>query len=415
MRGPAEGGAARVIRSLRDRVYSKAGVNGSAVSGAERAPAGQAPDARAPVPPSPAGTAGRRPAAPRAPGDVPGWLRSAGSWSWRLLLLAVLVYVFARIASLLYVVVVPCAAAMLLTALLRPLVSRLRRAGLAPLAATWCVLLGAIFVLAGAVAIVTTRVQAEYKTLVAQVKHVTTQVQSWLAGTPFHLRTGNLQKLSNDLVKYLGQHKSLVEGTVVTGGRLAFEFLGGIVLMFFVSFFLMKDGDKIWAWLTHRMEPERRRRAGVAGHAAWQSVVYYVRGTVTVAAIHATAMGITLTVMNVPLAAPLALLMFLAAFIPLVGMLVAGGLAILVTLATKGLIDALVVLCVLVVMNQMEGHLLQPLVVGKMVRLHPLAVILVLAVGTVVAGIAGGVVAVPITAAITSAVRALHDEDPSVV
>lgn len=424
-RGPAEG-AARVVRFLRERVQGKAGVNGSAA----QAPQTPAPETVTPQPLIPGTSAaetltpdtptlampdsGTPASASRSP-DVPGWLRTSSAWAWRLLLIAVVIYVLARVASLLYLVVVPCAAALLLTALLQPLVSRLRRAGMAPLAATWCVLLGAIAVLAGAVTIVTTRVQAEYKTLVSQVKHVTTHVQEWLAGAPFHLHTGNLQKLSNDIVKYLSQHKSLVEGTVVTGGRLAFEFLGGVVLTFFVAFFLMKDGERIWNWLTHRMGTERQRRASLAGHAAWQSVVYYMRGTVTVAAIHATVMGITLTAMSVPLAAPLALLMFLAAFIPLVGMLVAGGLAILVTLATKGLIDALVVLCVLVVMNQLEGHLLQPLVVGKMVRLHPLAVILVLAVGTVVAGIAGGVVAVPITAAITSATRALQDEGPPVV
>jgi predicted PurR-regulated permease PerM len=354
-------------------------------------------------------------AAPRGGGEVPGWLRTSAAWSWRLLLLAIVIYVLARLASLLYLVVVPCAAAMLVTALLQPLVGRLKRAGLPPLAATWCVLLLAIVILAGAVTLVTTRVQAEYPGLVSQVKHVTTQVQSWLAGPPFHLHTGNLTKLSGDVVNYLGQHKSLVEGTVVTGGKLVFEFLAGVVLTFFVSFFLMKDGDRIWTWLTRRMGADRRRRADIAGHAAWQSVVHYVRGTVTVAAIHATVMGITLSVMGAPLAAPLALLMFIAAFIPLVGMLVAGGLAILVTLATKGLIDAVVLLCILIVMNQAEGHLLQPLVVGRMVRLHPLAVILVLAVGTVVAGIAGGVVAVPITAAITSASRALHEEGPPVV
>jgi predicted PurR-regulated permease PerM len=346
---------------------------------------------------------------------VPDWLRTSAAWSWRLLLLAVMVYVAARLASLLYVVVVPCAAATLLTAMLQPLMYRLRRAGLPRLAATWCVFLGAIAILAGAVALVATRVSAEYSNLVTQVKRVTSQVQSWLAGPPFHLHTGNLQKLSNDIVKYLSQHRTLVEGTVLNGSKIAFEFLGGIVLTFFVSFFLVKDGDRIWAWLTHRLGADRRRRADLAGHAAWQSVVHYVRGTVSVAAFHAVVIGITLTVMNVPLAAPLALLMFLAAFVPLVGMLVAGGLAILVTLATKGLAEAVVLLGILILMNQLEGHLLQPLVVGKMVRLHPLAVILVLAVGTVVAGIAGAVVAVPITAAISSATRALHDEDSLVV
>jgi predicted PurR-regulated permease PerM len=139
--------------------------------------------------------------------------------------------------------------------------------------------------------------------------------------------------------------------------------------------------------------------------------VYYVRGTVMIAAIHATVIGITLSIMNAPLVAPLSLFMFLAAFVPLVGVLAAGALAILVVLATKGWIFAVILLGIMIVMNQLEGHLLQPQVVGKMVRLHPLAVILVLAVGGVVAGIAGAVVAVPITAAVTRAVRALHEDD----
>ena len=211
-------------------------------------------------------------------------------------------------------------------------------------------------------------------------------------------------------MKYLSQHKSAVEGTVVTGSRIVVELLAGVVLCFFVSFFLIKDGTRIWQWLTSRFQPERRRRAGLAGAAAWQAVVYYVRGTVAVAAIHAVVIGVTLTIIGAPLVAPLALFMFVAAFVPLLGVLVAGAVALLVVLATKGWIAAIIVLIVMVVMNQLEGHLLQPQVVGKMVRLHPLAVILVLAVGAVVAGIAGAVVAVPITAAITRAARALRDD-----
>jgi len=349
---------------------------------------------------------------PDAPhSEVPRWLQTSAAWSWRLLLLAIVLYVAARVAALLYLVLVPCAAAILLSALLQPLTARLRRRGMGPLAATWCTMLLAIGALAGAVVLVTTRVRAEYQTLVTQVKHTTTEVQSWLAGPPFHFHTGNLQKLSDSIVKYISQHKSLVEGTVVTGGRIVVEILAGIVLTLFVSFFLIKDGDRIWAWLTSRLRPERKRRADLAGRGAWQAVVYYVRGTVAIAAIHATVMGITLTVMSAPLVAPLSLFMFLAAFVPLVGVLVAGGLAILVVLATKGWVFAVILLGIMIVMNQLEGHLLQPQVVGKMVRLHPLAVILVLAVGGVVAGIAGAVVAVPITAAVSRAVRMLREDD----
>jgi len=372
-------------------------------------PSEAAPNGTPGVSAAPAGTPAATPPELQA-GTVPRWLQTSAAWSWRLLLLAAALYVAARVAALLYIVVVPCAAAILLTALLQPLTARLRRRGMSPLAATWCTLLLAIAVLGGAGWLVTTRVQADYPSLVTQFKHTTTQVQAWLAGPPFHLHTGNLQQLSNDVVKYLSQHKSAVEGTVVTGSKIVVELLAGVVLCFFVSFFLIKDGDRIWQWLTSRFQPERRRRAGLAGAAAWQAVVYYVRGTVAVAAIHAVVMGITLTIIGAPLVAPLALFMFIAAFVPLVGVLVAGAVALLVVLATKGWIAAIIVFVVMVVMNQLEGHLLQPQVVGKMVRLHPLAVILVLAVGGVVAGIAGAVVAVPITAAVTRAARALRDD-----
>jgi len=388
---PPDGEPARPV------VESGAAENGPAPNGTPEASA------------APAGTPAATPPELQA-SSVPRWLQTSAAWSWRLLLLAAALYVAARVAALLYIVVVPCAAAILLTALLQPLTAPLRRRGMSPLAATWCILLLAIVLLGGAGWLVTTRVQADYPSLVTQFKHTTTQVQAWLAGPPFHLHTGSLQQLSNDVVKYLSQHKSAVEGTVVTGSRIVVELLAGVVLCFFVSFFLIKDGERIWQWLISRFQPERRRRAGLAGAAAWQAVVYYVRGTVAVAAIHAVVIGVTLTIIGAPLVAPLALFMFLAAFVPLLGVLVAGAVALLVVLATKGWIAAIIVLIVMVVMNQLEGHLLQPQVVGKMVRLHPLAVILVLAVGGVVAGIAGAVVAVPITAAITRAARALRDD-----
>ena len=373
-------------------------------------PSGPPPSAPPPPPPAPLPL----PAPPPPPlnaADVPGWLRIGAAWSWRLLLLAALLYVAGRVASLLYLVIVPCAAALLLTALLQPLAARLRRRGFGPLGATWCTLLLAFILIGGAVWLVTTRVEAEYPALVSQVKHTTTQIQSWLAGQPFHIKTGNLAKLSDNLVNYLRKHQSVLEGAALTGGRILVELLAGLVLCLFISFFLIKDGDRIWVWGTSGLAPERRRRANLAGHAAWQAVVYYVRGTIAVAAIQATVIGITLAIINAPLVAPLALIMFLASFIPLAGVLIAGTLAILIVLAAKGLIAAAIVLGVMVVMNQIEGHLLQPQVVGKMVRLHPLAVILVLAVAGVVAGIAGAVVAVPVTAAITSGVRALARDD----
>jgi predicted PurR-regulated permease PerM len=410
------------LRARRLLTAAREGIrNAEERRGAEEGPH---PGVRTPPPPAEVpgavnGSAGPYPLdepAPSAPGAagaiVPHWLQVAGGWAWRLLFIGIALYLAYRVAGRLAVVVIPCAAALLLTALLQPVTARLHRAGLPMLAAAWCTLLGAVIVLAGTITLVTIRVRAEYKGLVTQIRHTSRQIENWLAGAPLHLKTGSLQNLSNRLLTYLGQHKSVVAGTVLTGGQIIFEVLGGIVLMLFVTFFLLKDGPRIWAWLIRVFGPEGSRRANRAGRAAWQAVVYYVRGTVLVAAIHAIVIGSALTIMGVPLVAPLAVLVFLAAFIPLVGILFAGAVVILITVAAKGWIAAVILLGIFVAENQIESHLLQPLVVGRIVRLHPLAIILVLAVGGVVAGIPGAVVAVPVAAAITRAAPELRRRYP---
>ncbi len=343
---------------------------------------------------------------------VPSWLQTGAAWSWRLLLLALAVYLIARAIGVLYIVVVPCTAALLLTALLQPLTARLRRAGLPGLAATWCTLLIAAAVVGGLVLLVTNRVSADYPTLVTETRHTTAQVEAWLSGAPFHVKNSSVKNALNNVPSYLSKHKSLVEGTVLTGGRIAAEFFGGLVLMLFVMFFLIKDGERIWAWLLGALRPETARRVDRAGRAGWLAVVYYMRGTVAVAAIHALVIGLTLYFMDAPLVIPLAVLVFVAAFVPLVGLLVAGAIAFLVVLAAKGWVDAVILLVVLIVEDQLEGHLLQPQVVGRVIRLHPLAIILSLAVGSVLAGIAGAVVAVPIVAVITRALPELRRSEP---
>ncbi len=349
--------------------------------------------------------------------SVPGWLRTGAAWAWRLLLLAGLLYVAARVVTAIYIVVVPCAAALLLTALLQPAAGRLRRGfggrfRLPSILATWLTLLCTAAVLAGIGFLVSDRVSAEYPTLVTETKHTSKQIQSWLAGPPFRLKGSNVQHFLDDVPHFLSQHKSLVEGTVLTGGRIVAELLGAFVLTLFVTFFLLKDGDRIWAWLIKELRPAAAERADRAGRAAWQALVYYMRGTVAVAAIHALVVGVALWIMGAPLVIPLAVLVFLAAFVPMVGLFIAGALAILVVLASKGWVAAVVLLGVLIIEDQIEGHLLQPQVVGRAVRLHPLAVILSLAVGSVVAGIPGAVVAVPIVAVITRAVPELRRTDP---
>jgi predicted PurR-regulated permease PerM len=344
------------------------------------------------------------PATPRAAPRVPGWLERAAGWAWRLLILGVLIYVTFRVVSVLRLVVLPCVGALLLTALLQPLTQRLRQAGLPALAATWCTFLAALAVFAGVVVLAATRTSADYQRLVTDVGSTSDDLQRWLAGAPFHLHRAGLEQLSNRLLTFLKQHQSAVAGTVVSGGRIFLEVVAGLVLMLFVTFFLLKDGERIWAWLTSFFGDEARARTRGAGTAAWQALTWYVRGTVAVAAIHAVVIGTTLWIMGVPLLVPLVILVFLAAFVPLVGILVAGTLAVAVTLATRGWVAALVLVAIFILENQLEGHLLQPLVVGRLVRFHPLAIILVLAVGGVAGGIAGAVVAVPLAVALFRAI-----------
>ena len=271
----------------------------------------------------------------------------------------------------------------------------------------------AVAVLAGAGVLAATQTSADYQTLVRELGNTVHDLQRWLAGPPFHFRQSSLEQLSNRVLAFLKQHQSAVAGTVLSGGRIFLEILAGLVLMLFVTFFLLKDGDRIWSWLTGFLSAEGGRRARGAGAAAWQALTYYVRGTIAVAAIHAVVIGTALWVLGVPLLAPLVILVFLAAFVPLVGILVAGTLAVAVALGTKGWVAALVLVAVFILENQLESHLLQPIVVGRMVRIHPLAIILVLAVGAAIAGIAGAIVAVPITAALVRAWPYLQGRAPA--
>ena len=351
-------------------------------------------------------------ASPPPDGSVPRLLQLVAAWSWRLLLTGLVIYLAFRLAVALRLVILPLIAALLLAALLQPLAGRLRRRGLSPVLATWCPLLLALIVIAGAITLITNQIANQYPVLFSEVQHTITHLRRSLAGPPFHLNQSRLQTLSQNVLNYISQHKSVVAGTVLTGGKYLTEILAGLVLMLFISFFLMKDGDKIWSWLISGMSPRAQRRMHHAGDQAWRALVNYVHGTVVVAAIHAVILGVTLWLLGVPLLVPLIVLVFLAAFVPILGILVAGGLAILVALATKGWVAAVILLAVLIVENQIEGHLLQPLVVGRIIRLHPLAIILVLAVGAIIAGIPGAIIAVPVAAVITYAWPALRADPP---
>ncbi|MBB5135365.1 putative PurR-regulated permease PerM [Thermocatellispora tengchongensis] len=340
-------------------------------------------------------------------------LATMAAWSGCLILLGVVVYYFAQVLATLRFVMLPVAIALLLTALLFPLTRRLRATGMRPIWATWLTMLFAFAVLVGTGWIVGVRANDEFPRLVEQIEQTALDVQNWLITGPLHLQESQLASWVEEITRQLNEQRSAITGTVLTGATVAVEVLASIVLLLFVTFFLLKDGDRIWNWFL-RAFGRAAPRVDRAGRAAWRTLSHYVQGTVAVAAVHGVIMGVVLAGMGVPLWAPLAMLIFLASFIPIVGIFFAGALATLVTLGARGPIYALVFIGILVVEQQLENHVLQPLIVGRALHFHPLAIILVLAVGGVLAGIAGAAIAVPVAAVLYRALPELRHEPAAI-
>jgi predicted PurR-regulated permease PerM len=337
---------------------------------------------------------------------VPPVLATAAAWCWRLIVIGIVLYAVAHIIGVLRLVVLPCAIALLLCALLQPITDRLRR-WMPSLAATWLTMLLALGVLGGVGTFVGIQANDQVPDLVDRIQHTVKQLQNWLVTGPLHLKSSQLQSAIDELLKQLQAQRGKVVGTVFTGATVAGEVIASIVFLFFVTFFLLKDGRGIWNWLIGGFG-RYRERFDRAGRASWETLSQYVHGTVIVAAIHSVVIAVVLIIMGVPLVAPLAVIVFFGSFIPIVGILVAGAVAVIVVFSVKGGIAALVFLGILVLEQQIEGHILQPLVVGRWVRFHPLAIILAITVGGVVAGIPGAAVAVPTAAVIYRAIPALR-------
>ncbi|AWS45435.1 AI-2E family transporter [Streptosporangium sp. 'caverna'] len=342
---------------------------------------------------------------------VPRTLLRLAVWSLCLIIIGWAVFYSAQFIATLRIVVLPVAIALLLTALLFPITRRLKSRGMKPIYATWITMLIAFTVLGGTGWIIGVRANEEFPGLVDQVRVTSKTVEQWLYTGPLHLQPSQITSWVDEIAKQITAQRNQITQTVLTGATVALEVLTALVLLLFVTFFFLKDGEQIWSWFLKGFG-SAAPRVDRAGRAAWVTLSHYVQGTVAVAAVHGVVMGIVLAAMGVPLWAPLAVLIFMASFIPIVGIIIAGSVATLVTLGAKGPIYALVFLGILLVEQQLENHVLQPLIVGRAVRFHPLAIILVLAVGGILAGIAGAVVAVPVAAVFYRALPELRSDPP---
>ena len=255
------------------------------------------------------------------------------------------------------------------------------------------------------------RATVEWHTLVKDLSATSDKVRHWLSTGPLHLKDQDLTDLQKKAVAQLNQHRGAIVNGVVNGASVLAEVLAGTILAAFITFFFLYDGERIWRFVTSPLRPRTAERVDRAALAGWNTLSGYIRGSVTIATIHGLAMGITLSVLGVPLVAPLTLLVFITSFVPLVGVLVGGGLAVFVTMGTQGVTAGIILLAVLVVEHQLEGHLLQPIIMGRYVSLHPLAIALALTVGTILEGVVGAIVAVPLVAVLHAAWPHLRESE----
>lgn len=335
-----------------------------------------------------------------------GTLRLAADYSWRLLVIGALAYFVIDLLSKLALVVIPFVVSILVTALLYPLARRLRSAGAGRGGATILTMLIAVVVLGGLISVVVVRAAQQAPQLGNQINHLLPHLKHWLIHGPLQINAKTVNNLDKTISKQISKNSSAIASTALSTGKTLVSFLSGLVLAIFSTVFLVYDGDRVWKFLLKAVPEAARPSANAAGVAAWNTISYYVRGTLIVATFHGVVVAITLTLLGVPLAFPLAVLVGLGAFVPLVGAFVTGALAVAVAGLGQGLLAAIIMAAVLLLDSQIEAHLLQPFVVGRYVRIHPLAVVLSLAAGAILWGIVGAVVAVPAVAMVNSAVRA---------
>lgn len=308
------------------------------------------------------------------------------------------------------VVTVPLFVALLATTVLQPPVRALSRKRWPPLVATWAVLVGAVVVVTGGIATLVPAFVDQTDELGDRLNEGIAEIERWLETGPIGVEDPDLRAAVDTAIDRILEAEP---GALIDGVTLAAEVLAGALLALVMVFFFVKDGPRITDWAAHRIPESRRDASRRAASAAWAALTAYVRGTLVIGVVNGTAIGIGLVILGVPLALPLAVITALSAFFPLVGAVVAGTLAALVAFVSGGVVEALVVVALTVAVQQIEGDVLSPVVMGRALKLHPLVILIALTVGAVTAGILGAFLAVPLTGAAIAATAAARQPPPA--
>lgn len=344
--------------------------------------------------------------------DVPVAVRKAAAWTWRLLLFLLAAAVLVRLLQRFELIVVPLAVALILTALFLPVVDALDRRGLPRGLAVSLVLLGGLGAIGGLLAFVGTRMVDGLPELLERITVSIDSLRRWLTDGPLELSERQIDSLVDSAISALQNQQARLTSGVLATASTTTQFVGGIFITVFALASFLHGGRHIYRSVTKVFPASARERVRGAGAAGFTALTSFIRATFVVAFVDAVGIGVGLLVMGIPLALPLASLVFIGAFVPFIGAVVSGFLAVVVAFLAKGWLFAVLTLALVLAVQQLEGNVLQPLIMGRAVSLHPLAVLVALTAGGVIAGVVGVLLAVPVLAFTDHAARALASSGP---
>ncbi len=352
-------------------------------------------------------TPGPEPQSGRAEDELPLGIRVAAAWSWRLILVGLAASALIWGIVQIRIIVIPLLIAILLTALLSPIVTNVVSWGLP----RWLGILAALAALGLAlwllIGLIVSQLKNGFGDLSSRSVEVWNDFLEWFEHNNFGISADQLREYGEQALRLIESNQGSIWTGALGVATSAGQFITGMLLVLFSLIFLLLDGKRIWFWVLGFLPAKAHSPVDSAGRAGWVSVGQYVRVQIFVAFVDAVGIGAGAALLGVPLPIPIAILVFLGSFIPFLGAIVTGVLAAFIALVYNGPVNALMMLGVVVLVNQIEGHLLQPLVMGNAVRVHPLGVVLAVTTGTLLAGIPGALFAVPIAAAGNAIVNVL--------
>jgi len=391
-RGPVPGG---VPDPPHGGVGSRIAQQWTAIRTAERHP---------PPPPAP-----RAAVTPHSRAEVPYGVELAAGWSWRILVIAAATALLGWLISFFAVVVIPVVVALLISALVVPLVEWLTRHGVRRGLSSFLVVVTTLGAVAALLTFAGQQVAQGATDLADQSVAGLQTIRDWLKDGPLNASDSQINDFIDSIQKAISEQSGEggVFSRVTEVGTAVGHVLAGFFIVLFSTFFFLSDGDRIWAWLVRIAPRAARERVDSSGRVAWISLTQFVRATVIVAATDGILIGVGAAIIGVPFSLAIGVLVFLGAFVPIIGATIAGTVAVLVALVDQGPVTALIMLGIVIGVQQLEGHVLQPFLMGRWVSVHPLAVILAIGAGVLTAGIAGALVAVPLAAAANAVVQHL--------